>query len=360
MIHGERVKQAREFGGWTQGEFGQRLGLTQAIVAHVEAGRVSADGLLEKLVFSTGFPPAFFNKPLSANLPMGSLLFRAHAALDSSTRGRLHREAELAHELVTEMLPMVNGVRVQIPRLIGSDADEAARVANLQLGIARDVPIPNLTNRLEKAGAIIVPVPVDSRHFDGFSLWAGDQEPRLPVIVSNSERTTDRWRWNLAHELGHLVMHSTLKGGLREIEQQANAFAGEFLLPAAAMTTELPAPLSIPVLADLKRRWRVSMQAIIRRARDLEKISETRYYYWLKHIGRRGQRDVESVQLDGPPERPRLIRKVAEVLYGVPVAVDKMSAAHALPSRFLTKILAAHADAPVPKTAAPPKMRLIR
>ena len=315
---------------------------------------------MQKLVFVTGFPPAFFKKPPSANFPLGSLMFRAHAALDSRTLGRLHREGELVHELLSDLLPRVNAIPVRVPKLADSDPSEAAKVTRAQLGLSPDAPIPNLTNALEKVGAIILPVSVESRHFDGFSLWAGDQEPRLPVLVINAERPTDRWRWNVAHELGHLVMHSTLRGGLKEIERQADEFASELLMPRNGIALELPSPLSLPVLGDLKRRWRVSMQALIRRARDLGSISEAQYFYWLKQLGRRGQRETEVVQLEGPPERPRLMRKLAEVLYRVPVNVDQMASDHCLPARFVSTMLDAYAESPSSGVQPRPRMRLLR
>jgi len=346
VIHGERVKQVRELLGLTQEQFGEQIGATQAIVAHIEAGRVRADEFAQRLVFKTGFPPAFFERPPGPGFPLGSLMFRAHgASLDSKTLGKLHREAELANELLQAMMPRVTPIPVRVPRLHETTPAEAARVTRAAIGLAPDGPVPNLTHELEKAGVVILPVHVESDHFDGFSLWAGDHEPRVPVMVINAERPPDRWRWNVCHELGHLVLHHALRGGLAEIERQADQFAAEFLMPADSVRSELPTPLTLPVLADLKRRWRVSMQAIIRRARDLGAITEAQYYYWLRRLASKGWRKSEPAELV-MSEKPRLLRKIAEVLYQVPVDAERLAADYRLPTRFVKRLLDAYAEQP--------------
>ena len=44
----------------------------------------------------------------------------------------------------------------------------------------------------------------------------------------NSDMPGDRHRFNLAHELGHALMHRHSTG---ECESEANRFAAEFLMP---------------------------------------------------------------------------------------------------------------------------------
>lgn len=360
MIFGERVKQVRELLGLTQEQLGQLIGTTQAILAHIEAGRVRADEFAKPLVFRTGFPPSFFERPPGPGFPLGSLLFRAHgSSLDSKTLGKVHREAELTNELLLAMMSRVTGIPVRVPRLHSTSPAEAARVARAAMGLAPDGPLANLTNELEKAGVVIFPIHLDSDHFDGFSLWAGDQEPRIPVIVVNARRPPDRWRWNLSHELGHLVLHHPLRGGLSEIEREADQFAGEFLMPECGIRQELPSPLTLPVLAQLKQRWRVSMHAIIRRARDLQVISQSQYYYWLKQLAVKGWRKSEPVELVAP-EKPRLLRRIAEVLYRVPLDIERIATDHKLPSRFVRKLLDAYADAPHPHAKRARGLRLVR
>lgn len=62
-------------------------------------------------------------------------------------------------------------------------------------------------------------------------------------------------RFDAAHELGHLVLHPDTEPGSKIVEQQAHAFASEFLMPAAEITHQLPRRIDWPTLHDLKQHW---------------------------------------------------------------------------------------------------------
>jgi len=76
-------------------------------------------------------------------------------------------------------------------------------------------------------------------------------------------------------------------------------------------------PVTLATVAKLKPRWRVSIQALIRRARDLAIISDRQYHYLFQQLSARGWRKREPAQFDVAAEKPRAFRKMAEVLYGV-------------------------------------------
>ena len=83
----------------------------------------------------------------------------------------------------------------------------------------------------------------------------------LPMIVLNSEQPSDRLRFTLAHELGHLVMHR-FPGP--EMETEANDFASALLMPKNEITIALRGRrIDMATLAAFKPEWRVSMQAIL-------------------------------------------------------------------------------------------------
>ena len=58
-----------------------------------------------------------------------------------------------------------------------------------------------------------------------------------PVILINATSPTDRKRLTIAHELGHLVLHSV--DVTEELEIEANWFAAEFLMPAEVIRPQL-------------------------------------------------------------------------------------------------------------------------
>jgi len=100
-------------------------------------------------------------------------------------------------------------------------------------------------------------------------------------------------------------MHHSIKGDLSTIEQEANLFAGEFLVPEVTARQDLILPVTLSSVANLKPKWKVSMQVLIRRALDLEIITYRQYVYLIKQISIRGWRKKEPNNLDIPIEKPR-------------------------------------------------------
>jgi len=196
----------------------------------------------------------------------------------------------------------------------------------------------------ELAGILILNLPIEIEHRDAFSLWVGEQDDPKAVICVSGGKSGDRRRWSVAHEIAHLVMHNAPQGQIAAIEQQADIFAAELLLPEIAMRREITPPVSLLSLSRLKPRWRVSIQALIRRSFELQIISRRQYGYLFEQIGARGWRLREPAHLDVPIERPRGLRRMAELLYGVPINFRKLAKDMALPTNLVKMILEAHAE----------------
>ena len=111
-----------------------------------------------------------------------------------------------------------------------------------------------------------------------------------PVFFVNESIPGDRERFTLCHELAHVVLHHK---PAKDPEAEADRFASEFLMPANEIRAEL-SRLTIEKAADLKIRWKVSMQAIIRRARDLRAIDQDRYTNMMKRMSRIGLSEMRT------------------------------------------------------------------
>jgi len=125
---------------------------------------------------------------------------------------------------------------------------------------------------------------------------------------------------------------------------EANAFAAELLLPGRALKEELTQPVTLLEIATLKPRWKVSMQALIRRARDLEVITPRQYTYLMTQVSARGWRKAEPSNLDVARERPRLLMKMCETLFQIPLPYDRIAERLCWTSQFTREVLAQHAD----------------
>jgi Zn-dependent peptidase ImmA (M78 family)/transcriptional regulator with XRE-family HTH domain len=351
MINGDRIRQAREIIGLTQAELAERVRVSQSTIAHLESNSKQlliepSEEVVEAISLHTRFPISFFYQESAPEFPLGSLLFRnRRSLLKREDKYRFHQLGRLVYELAEKMARKVRIPDIHIPRVAGETPAVAARVTRAKLGLSPNTPIKNLLNQLEKNGVFIFMLPYDISEQDAYSVWA-DTDPRRPVIILCGVKTGDRQRFNLAHELAHLVMHNYFPEGLGKVEHEADLFAAELLMPEEAMRHEIVPPVTLTTLGQLKPRWGVSIAALIERAKELEIISDRQAKYLRKQ-----KRDLEWDKKEPDnlyikPERPRALKRLAEVLHGVPVNARKVAAYNNAPVALISEILAAHADKP--------------
>jgi Zn-dependent peptidase ImmA (M78 family) len=243
--------------------------------------------------------------------------------------------------MVEDIRRKLNQIPVRLPRLEIDDPMRAAQITRSHFGLSPDTPIKNLVSEVEKAGVFVLALPIALAKFDAFSSWAGP-EPLRPVMVIGGGKSGDRVRLSVAHELGHLVLHQAMRGNLKEAERAANRFAAELLMPEIAMRHEMPAPVTLTRLIDLKPKWKVSIQALIVRAHELGIASDRQYRYLFEQISIRGWRKQEPGEI--PVERPRAVRKMAELKYGNPVDYQRFGADVDLEPQFVREVVEAHAE----------------
>ena len=170
-------------------------------------------------------------------------------------------------------------------------------------------PVQNLTSLLEKAGIIVYFLKDASEKFDGMTLFTNSGQP---IIFINDDFTNDRKRFTIAHELGHLIMHlrfDLFEVPEKELEDQANEFAAEFLLPYLDSRADLTG-LKYKDLGIIKQYWKVSKASIIVQAYKRGFIDKSRYQYMLIELSRSGERKKESVDVD--LDQPKILTKIAD------------------------------------------------
>jgi Zn-dependent peptidase ImmA (M78 family) len=166
---------------------------------------------------------------------------------------------------------------------------------------------------LENNGILVVFSPRQSAAVDAYSF---DSHLRPVVVLNPLKRDYYRQRFDVAHELGHLVMHGDAEPGSRDVEEQAHRFASEFLMPAAEIADQLPTSINgraWQVLARLKEEWGVSIQALLFRARFLGRLSEVSYRNAMATLSARGWRRDEPGLVE-VVEQPSLLSGAVELL----------------------------------------------
>jgi Zn-dependent peptidase ImmA (M78 family)/transcriptional regulator with XRE-family HTH domain len=307
-IQPDKVVLARESRGLTQAGLAERLSVSQAMVSKIEAGIAMPEAtIIEKLASTLGYPLAFF--------------FQVDPVIGAGPSELYHRKRQTTpSKLLRKVYAEVNVQRMHIARLLRS-LDVACNVPKLTTDefkspedIARAVramwhvppgPIGDLVALVEANGALVLERHFGSPLIDGMSLWL----PTLPpMFFMNVDACRSRRRLTLAHELGHSVMHAV---PTPTMEEEANRFAAEFLMPDQEVAPYL-VDVSLPRLAELKLYWKTSMAALLHRASDLEKISKDQATLLWKRLSKAGYRRNEPLELDLPDERPSLFREMIE------------------------------------------------
>lgn len=356
LFDGERLRQARLYRGLRKVEVAEAVGITPAAVGQYESGRTRPSAqVMVSLAIRLGFPPEFFERRSGrTSVPENLAHFRKLRSTTRIDRERLLVRLELLSEVVATVeehveLPPVD-VPDYVPREDGEDdePETAAYAVRRAWGLGWG-PIDHVVRLVESKGIVVVRPRIDTSHVDAFSTWAGIR----PVIVLGSDKAdAARSRFDAAHELGHLVMHHDAQPGHHGVEQQANQFAAAFLLPANVIRRELPNRMSWAAFFALKERWRVSLQALLYRARTLGVLSPDAYRRALIHMSRQGWRDNEPVQI-GPPEEPALVERALALMQSE-LGIDSqvVGNACALPDPVFASLVG---DA---VTAAPPRPRV--
>lgn len=283
VISGQRVRQAREIQALTQQRLAARIGVSQAAIAQIEAGAfLASEELVAAIARCTHQPVGFFTQGSGPEFPCGSLLFRSHAALTSKERVSVCRYAEQVYELAVRLRKRTRPMPVKIPSLTALEPEEAARRMRQGLGLSEGEPVPHLLNLLEWSGVVVLSIP-SGKTREAFSFWFEE----FPILAIARDSPGDRGRSSVAHELGHLVLHAH-KSRWEVEDTEADDFAAQFLLPEEALSQEIRPPVTLSSLAVLKAKWRVSMQALIRRAQELSIVTDRRYRYLFEQLSSMG------------------------------------------------------------------------
>lgn len=308
---GEGLETARRARGLTQEELAKAAGVTQEAVSRYETGRREPDEeVLQRLADALGLTVPFLR---AAGSLRGALAVDVHMRRRATAKPTVWKQLEAQLHLyrlhAKYLFEEVSLYAEQgIPTFDSLDVSppDAARLVRMQWRMPIG-PVRTLTQWMEAAGCVILEEDFGTSRVDGLSQWIGEH----PVVLINLRVPTDRKRLTLAHELGHLCLHSTHTSD--DIEREANDFAAEFLMPREFIRPQLR-NLTLGKLHDLKREYGTSMQAIIERAKDLEMISPSQRTNLYKSLSARGWRTREPLSEEIPDERPRLVRDISEAL----------------------------------------------
>ena len=304
MFNCEMLRLVREAKALSQSELAKQLGVSQPKVSRFEDG-ISAPNPeeLTKLSEVLGQSSEFFHQAGSARSQSAVSFFRKTTSIPMKVITQFNARMNLRRlgilgELGGRKLPARRSISHR-PVTTLEEAELAANELRRLWQVPRG-PIENLTKLVEDTGCVVELFNFGAGKLDGLAIGGGTE---TPFVFLNDKFPADRRRFSLAHELAHIVMHRTVT---ETVEEEANVFAGAFLMPKEDIDTKLY-PLTIEKLIALKLEWRCSMKAILKRALQLGRI-KTRYeqFLWMR-LGQLGYRTTESLENDLPQETPTSI-----------------------------------------------------
>ncbi|MCY9843798.1 helix-turn-helix domain-containing protein [Vibrio caribbeanicus] len=278
MFNSLRLKIARERRGLTKKALAEITGITTRTLSTYEnSGLLDAtdDVVVEKIATALRYPIEFFNADNPELVVKEGVSFRAMTKLSSAKRDAALSAGTLALEF-NQWLE--NKFNLRKPNLIDcssdsyTDPESAAQLLREHWNIG-ELSISNMVHLLESHGVRVFSLSENCVEVDAFSFWLDEK----PFVFLNTMKTAERSRFDAAHELAHLVLHKHSSNNGRQAEEQADRFASAFLMPKGSVLAKVPAYPSLDQLLKLKKYWKVSLAALIRRTYDLELSSEWHY-----------------------------------------------------------------------------------
>ncbi|GHE76883.1 ImmA/IrrE family metallo-endopeptidase [Streptomyces vinaceus] len=306
MVSSSRIAIARKRRGLTLAELSERAGVSLQSLSNYETGRTDpASETLAKISAALDFPESFFHKSSIELLPLEAVSFRARSKLAAAPRDAALAASTLALELNEWISSRYKLPTSHVPTLGRLDPESAADVLRARWDLG-DAPISNMVHLVESRGIRVFSLPPEFSDVDAFSFWRNG----TPFIFLSTLKSAERGRFDVAHELGHLVLH----GEERELyglaaEKEANAFASSFLMPRSSVVNIMPdSPLPSQIIAA-KRVWKVAAMALTYRLHDLGILSDWHYRKACVELSKKGYRSSEPQGMPGR-EKSQLLEKV--------------------------------------------------
>lgn len=325
-FNGERLKIARMWRNLSATQLADLTGFSRQTISMLENGKLMNPefATVQKLSEKLEFPITFFLEETKINLNESTTFFRS--LLTTNKKYRVEQEEKIkfiaiVYNMLSEYLEFEKVNLPQIPT--NATPQEAANILREYWGLGNR-PIENIVYLVESNGLIVTDFETATGDVDAFShkITSDDMETYL-IGYSKNKRTAARIHFDVAHEIGHILLHNWHedlecidKEEFKEIELQAHAFASAFLLPEDEFRKDVsPYATNLAYYTELKKTWKVSIAAMIRRAKDLDIITADDYSRLMRNMQKQGIRKIEPLDDELVTAEPSLLRQAVKILF---------------------------------------------
>ncbi|MDQ0273340.1 spr1629 family repressor/antitoxin [Cytobacillus purgationiresistens] len=341
MFIGKSLTNIRILNELSRSQLAEELGITEQAVWQYENGYVSPKlEVVNKMKTLFKVKSAyFFREDLLENSQPENIRIERIAYRSESINSAMKTQSELVHVKFLDAFIKKIGKKIKYPKNeILSLRQQVLEYLNSNQDIERELQIryiaqlarkhinlsddnnKNFLFHLEKSGVFIFEKSIGET-IDAYSLWSEDDIPY--IVLGNMKKSAARRNFDLAHELGHLLLHyktefNMLDNSSYKIkEDEAHLFASEFLMPMKAFTEDVSKinKVSNPdAYRELKEKWLVSLQSMAMRARNLELITHQQFRYFFMSINKNGYRKEEPLDAVLPIEKPMKVRSILQLI----------------------------------------------
>lgn len=324
-----RIKQARVSRGLSMVELSELVSVSKQAISQYEMGKNEpSKAILNAIAMVLKYPASFFYKPVPVNENASSaVFFRSGKTAKVKALNAAREKIEIFREINDYLEQYVDFPVLNLPKITYED-DGNSPIDNEQIeryalilrehwGLGKG-PIDNLINVVQKNGIMVSKMQLRLNKLDAFSVWFDNK----PFIFLGSDKDTNvRIRFDIAHELGHLLMHADyyseedLKDKVihEKLENEADRFAGAFLLPKETFSKDVFST-SIDHFIQMKAKWKASMGCMIYRCDTLGILSSNQVKYLKDQMTTRVYWRREPLDREMPVEKPFAHKQAIELL----------------------------------------------
>ena len=314
-FNGNRLRNARIYNGISLTDLAAQANITKQSISLYENGKNTPDyERIKVLSVILGFPVDYFFQEDKIKTYTETTYFRSQATATKKERAAQSVKLELVAQMYEVLWNYIDFPVYKDPRIefVGFDdpldCEKQEAIDELEATAHKvkecwkipDGPIKNLQYVLEQNGILVTGFSTKTDKIDAFSqrTIVDKADVFLIAVALGKDSSECRIRFDMAHELGHIVLHpwsedieSLSKDEFKVRERQANMFASAFLLPRESFLRDVSQyPADLKYYCFLKKKWKVSIQAMIVRARQLNVISPSQYQYMFRQVSKNGWR----------------------------------------------------------------------
>lgn len=323
-----RIKQARISRGYSMAELADLVGVSKQAISQYEQGKHEPSySILNSLSAILKYPYSFFIKPLPEKQSASSpVFFRSRKSATKKSLNASREKIKIFGEIHSYLSTYVEFPEVILPKIKYEDNDTPLDNQTIEFYTSAlrkkwhlgNKPIENLIDAIQVNGISVTKTQLRLKKIDAFSVWYNSK----PYIFLSSDKNSNvRTRFDMAHELGHLIMHADyfqddeLDTALvnDKLEDEANRFAGALLLPKEEFSKDVRST-SIDFFIQLKKKWKVSIAAMINRCETLGLFSSNQIKYLKDQMSKRVYWNREPLDSEMPIEKPFAHKQAVKLL----------------------------------------------